>query len=159
MLSPNTMSFFIHCAFLVGVSEERARLRQWQVFSSIQRDRLTFCALCTFTVLSTWFWTHPKSLTWNTKPLKSIKVPFPRFFGTMRLSPFSRLFPEKFLMSSKGPPSFFLNFEIEWMFKNPKGSPFTFFGIMRLFRILFSSDIRLSQYISTKILSISEFLT
>ena len=37
-----------------------------------------------------------------------------------------------FLMSQKGPPSFFKYFATEWIFKKiPKG-PLTFFGTMRL---------------------------
>ena len=43
-------------SFLVGVFEENARLLQWLVFSSVQRDRFTFCTLCTLPkVLSTSF--------------------------------------------------------------------------------------------------------
>ena len=48
------------------------------------------------------------------------------FFGMVRL------FSQFFLISPKGPPSFFFYFAKEWMFKNSQRPPFTFFGTMRL---------------------------
>ena len=47
------------------------------------------------------------------------------FFGT------ATFFPEIF--SPQGPPSIFCCFATEWMLENPKGSPFVFFGTVRLF--------------------------
>ena len=63
----------------------KTRLLHWLVFfSSIQRDRSTFCALCNFTTvvhyaLSTSFSTHSKPLTRDEKPFQSKRTPFPRF--------------------------------------------------------------------------------
>ena len=47
-----------------------------------------------------------------------------------------RLFFEIFLSLQRVPLSIFWCFAPEWMLKKPKGPPFTFFGTMRLLKIL-----------------------
>ena len=63
-----------------------------------------------------------------------------QFFGAMRLSPplfrLCETFFRIFSKSSKDPPSIFWCFAPEWMLKKPKEPPFTFFGTMRLLKIL-----------------------
>ena len=122
--------------FLVGVSEEKPTLTVTSFFSSVQRDRSTFCALCTLPyVLSTSFSTHPKPL----KAIPKQKDPPFHFFDTKRLSPFFGtmrlfkflIFSRIFFIAPKVPPVNFLIFCNRMDVQNiPKGPPFTFFGSM-----------------------------
>ena len=127
-------------SFLVGVFEENPDSYSGCFFSSVQRDRSTFCALMHIYqllpyVLSTSFSTHSKTLTWDKKPFQSRRVHFFRHYETFLL--FSALWDcSKFDFFSE----FFLLFPIniwyfatEWMFKkSQRVPPFTFFGTMRL---------------------------
>ena len=105
-------------------------------FSTVQRDRSTFCALMHIYqflpyVLSTSFSTHPKPLTWDKKPFQSRRVHFFRHYETFLL--FSALwdwfFPNFFYCSSHQFLIFCNRMDVQ---KIPKRPPFTFFGTMRL---------------------------
>ena len=126
-----------YAILLVGVFEENARLLQWLVFfSSVQRDRSTFCSFVQHHQLelrTSKTYSKRQKLVQNKKidvqNLENIGSPlvfFTRiFFGTMRL----------FLDSTKGFPSFVSIFcNTMDVKKIPKGSPFTFFGTVTLLK-------------------------
>ena len=72
-----SLNYIAWVCFLVRVFEEKTVSYSGYFFSSVQRDRSTFCALCTLPyVLSTSFSLHPKPLTWDKKPFQSRRVPF-----------------------------------------------------------------------------------
>ena len=104
-------------------------------FSSVQRDRSTFCALMHFYqllpyVLSTSFSTHPKPLTWNKKPFQSRRVNFFRHYETFPLFrhcetvQISHFFPNFFYCSPHQFLIFCNRMEVQ---KIPKGPPFHIF--------------------------------
>ena len=64
----------------------------------------------------------PRIIQYRTR----LKGPPFSFFSTLR-DFFRKKFP-------KVPPSIFWSFATEWMLKNPKGFPLSFFGIGRLFK-------------------------
>ena len=80
---------------------------------------------------------NPKASTLKCKTQKGSSF---QFFGAMSLSrPFFRIcetFFRNFFKSSSGPLSIFWSFATEWMLRKPKGPPFTFYGTMRLLKIL-----------------------
>ena len=102
-------------------------------FSSVQRDRSTFCTLCTFTICTQYFIFKASKASNN--PFQSRRAPLSTFFDTMRLSTsfgtvrlYKFLIFSEFFYCSKGSPINFLRyFATEWMFKKSQRVPFYIF--------------------------------